>query len=87
MPERWLSENEKGHTSFNPWAGPVHPFGAGTRGCWGRKLASQELKILVTLIIWNFELQPTPAELSTFAAHDVLTHGPQKCYLRLAEAK
>lgn len=52
----------------------------------GRKLATLELKIIMTLIIWTFELQPTPAALSSFLGQDGVTHEPQQCYLRLAEA-
>ncbi|KAK5135427.1 hypothetical protein LTR08_005215 [Meristemomyces frigidus] len=86
-PGRWLVKGESGKVEFNPRAGPAHQFGAGPRGCFGRRLASLELKIMVTLIIWNFELHPTPAALSSFAGQDKLTHAPQQCYLRLAEVK
>ena len=40
QPERWLKKNEKGEMEFNPRAGPAHPFGAGPRGCFGRKLGA-----------------------------------------------
>ncbi|KAK5122321.1 hypothetical protein LTR85_004232 [Meristemomyces frigidus] len=55
--------------------------------CTGRKLASLELKIIMTLIIWDFELLPTPPALSSFAGQDKITHVPQQCYLRLAAAR
>ena len=42
---------------------------------------------MITLIIWNFELQPTPETLSSFAGQDKLTHAPQQCYIRLADVK
>ena len=74
QPERWLEKNEKGEMEFNPRAGPTHPFGAGPRGCFGRKLAQMELEIMFTLVLWNFELQSTPADLSSFAGVDILTH-------------
>lgn len=32
QPERWLDENG----NYNAYAGPMLPFGAGTRGCFGR---------------------------------------------------
>jgi hypothetical protein len=84
LPERWLqSDFEGAEPRFNARAGPSHPFGAGPRGCFGRRLASMELKIVLTLIIWKFELLPTPRELSSFMGHDVNTHVPQQCYLRL----
>ena len=40
----------------------------------GRKLAAMELRIVFTLIFWNFELQPTPPTLSTSEAEDGLAH-------------
>ena len=87
MPERWLSKNEKGEMEFIPRAGPLHAFGAGPRGCFGKKLAALELKIIFSLVLWNFELQMTPPDLSSFRGRDVMTHVPQQMYLRLAETK
>ncbi|KAK4502038.1 hypothetical protein PRZ48_007849 [Zasmidium cellare] len=49
----------------------------------GRKWAHLELRIMYILIIWNFELLPTPKELSSFSSYDGLTHGPQMTYTRL----
>ncbi|GAB1743990.1 hypothetical protein NU219Hw_g1030t1 [Hortaea werneckii] len=86
-PERWLIRNEDGQTDFDARAGPAQPFGAGPRGCFGRKLASLELKIIIVLIVWNFRLLPTPPQLSSFLGQDKITHTPQQCYLRLAEVR
>lgn len=85
-PERWLVENEKGEVHCDPFAGPSHPFGAGPRGCLGRKFAALELKIIITLMVWNFVLEPTPAELSSMSATDLMAHTPQQCYIRLSQA-
>jgi len=63
----------------------MQAFGAGLRGCFGRKLAYLKLRIMFTLVVWNFELMPLPEELGTFAAKDMLAHRPQKVYLRLRE--
>jgi cytochrome P450 len=82
-PERWLIE-EDDKIVFNPSAGPHLTFGLGVRGCFGRKLATLQMKIAVTLIVWNFIIQKVPDELGGYAAHDALTHLPQQCYLRLA---
>ncbi|KAI4721669.1 cytochrome P450 [Aureobasidium sp. EXF-10727] len=87
-PERWLkTTGEKGEVEFQKNAGPTLQFGAGVRGCFGRRLAYIELRMLVVFIIWNFELQPVPAELGTYLAIDKITHQPQKCYLRLKKAE
>ena len=42
-----------------------------------------ELRLFLVLIIWNFELQKCPEELSGYAAVDKLTHAPQQCFVRL----
>lgn len=44
-----------------------------------------EMRFVLALLIWNFELLPTPDALSGFAAFDKITHQPQKCYLRLKD--
>ena len=40
----------------------------------GKKMAYLELRIVLVLIIWNFELLPTPPLLSTYRAIDKITH-------------
>jgi len=42
-----------------------------------RKLASLELKVIIVLITWKFELQRPPPALSSFMGKDVLTNKPQ----------
>ena len=64
-------------------AGPTLPFGLGVRGCFGRRLAYLELRILVTLLVWHLEFLPCPPVLSSYAARDRLTHSPTQCYVRL----
>ncbi|TVY45213.1 Cytochrome P450 monooxygenase [Lachnellula occidentalis] len=64
-PERWLASNE-GESEFAPLAGPAHPFGAGPRGCFGRKWALLEMRIIFVLTFWSFELLPTPEPLSSW---------------------
>ncbi|KAG9580951.1 cytochrome P450, partial [Aureobasidium melanogenum] len=86
-PERWLRPTgEKGEVEFQKNAGPTLQFGAGIRGCFGRRLAYIELRMLIVLIIWNFEFLPVPDKLGTYLAIDKITHQPQKCYLRLKKA-
>ncbi|KEQ59861.1 cytochrome P450 [Aureobasidium melanogenum CBS 110374] len=86
-PERWLRPTDKkGEVEFQKNAGPSLQFGAGIRGCFGRRLAYIELRMLIVLIIWNFELLPVPEKLGTYLASDKITHQPQKCYLCLKKA-
>lgn len=82
-PERWL-EMEDGKEVFNAQAGPMLGFGLGPRGCFGRRLAYLELRLVLVLILWNFELQSVPAHLNSYACVDKLTHLPAQAYVRLA---
>ncbi|KZL78207.1 cytochrome P450 monooxygenase [Colletotrichum tofieldiae] len=84
-PERWLrpSENGDGAMVFDPLSGPLLTFGLGTRGCYGRKLAYVEMRLLVTLTVWNFELLPCPKDLSGYDGIEGVTYKPQQAYARL----
>ncbi|KAI8654717.1 Cytochrome P450 monooxygenase [Fusarium keratoplasticum] len=81
-PERWI-QDENGKPTFDALSGPSLTFGLGTRGCYGRKLAYVEMRLIFTLIIWNFELLPCPPELSGYEAITGVTRKPQKAYARL----
>ncbi|RYP45088.1 hypothetical protein DL768_008519 [Monosporascus sp. mg162] len=86
IPERWLVDDASGNPKFSPRAGPVHPYGAGQRSCFGSKFATLELKVIITLIMWCFELLPIPPALAGFEGHDKNTKRAQKVFIRLAEA-
>ncbi|KUJ09019.1 cytochrome P450 [Mollisia scopiformis] len=83
LPERFLAEDEKGITKFNPFAGPVLPYGVGLRSCFGIKLGILELRVIITMIVWTFVLQKTPPALSSLKGVDVNTHRAQQTYIRL----
>ncbi|GAB1204346.1 hypothetical protein APSETT445_002999 [Aspergillus pseudonomiae] len=83
-PERWLATGEKG-TTFDATAGPQLAFGLGTRGCYGKRLAYVEIKIFLTVMIWNFELLKCPPALSGYKSNLYMTHEPRSCYVRLRE--
>lgn len=90
MPERWLVPDESiapGGMRFDARAGPAMPFGAGPRVCFGKKLATVELTIVLTLMIWKFEMRPIAERYSSWASKDGLTHQPKQCYARLAELR
>jgi cytochrome P450 len=61
------------------------PFGGGIRACFGRKLAYLELRVLFTMIIWNFKLEPVVERYDSWAAVDAITHAPQECFVKLTE--
>ena len=86
-PDRWLTRDEKGAQVYNPRAGPQLAFGLGPRGCFGKKLAYLEMRIMFVLILWHFELKKAPPELSGHAAVDKFTHKPQQCFVRLGLAQ
>lgn len=83
-PSRWLA-NENGKEVFNSQAGPINGFGLGLRGCYGRRLAYLELRLLLTVFLWTFEFHKCPEELSLYDAVDGVVHGPKKCYVRLSK--
>ncbi|RYP15252.1 hypothetical protein DL765_005827 [Monosporascus sp. GIB2] len=82
-PERWLRIDENGREVFDPQAGPAMPFGLGPRGCFGRRLAYLEIRIVLALLVWNFEFQRLSEELSSHAVVDTLTSTPEKCFVAL----
>jgi cytochrome P450 len=97
-PERWLvpasspgqekpQEGQGEQFEFDSSAGPQLAFGLGPRGCFGKRLAYLQLRIMVTLILWNFELLSCPAELSGYAAIQGVTFKPRQCYVRLRKVR
>ncbi|KAK3356421.1 cytochrome P450 [Lasiosphaeria hispida] len=86
-PERWLkTDTDTGTETFDPMAGPSLAFGLGPRSCFGRKFALHELKIQFALIVWHFNLLPTPPELSGYDSVQRFAREPTQCYVRLSNA-
>ncbi|WDK14963.1 cytochrome P450 monooxygenase [Colletotrichum graminicola] len=77
-PERWIKDNR-----FDPGAGPQLAFGLGLRACFGKRLAYLNMRILFTLLVWNFDLLPCPESLSDYSSKLVATNRPNKCYVCL----
>ncbi|KAI1394360.1 cytochrome P450 [Hypoxylon trugodes] len=83
-PRRWLVKDEKtGRETFNAYALPSLAFGGGTRGCFGRKLAMMELRIIVVLLILSFEFQELPEGLKTMGAREKIFREVEKPYARV----
>ncbi|KAH0840575.1 cytochrome P450 monooxygenase [Fonsecaea pedrosoi] len=86
-PERWLvHDSQVGQEVFDSQAGPHLAFGLGPRACFGRRLAYLQMRIILVMMIWNFELKETPAEVSSWAATNKLARHPRMCYVRLEKA-
>lgn len=77
-PDRWLTEDG----AFNPKAGPSLPFSAGPRGCFGKKIALLELRLMLTMITLSFNLPQLPPNLSKYSSRDSLTRKSSCCYIR-----
>jgi cytochrome P450 len=76
-PSRWLREDG----SFNPDAVQSLPFSAGPRGCFGKKIALLELKIMLVVMIMRFEFPRLRKGLSAYTAKDGLNRRPTCCYV------
>jgi len=78
IPERWL-DNEG---NFDPDAGLSLPFATGKRGCFGKRIAMLELKLLVVMLVLSFRFEKLPKRLSKFNSKDGLTRQPASCYVK-----
>ncbi|CEJ86586.1 hypothetical protein VHEMI04148 [[Torrubiella] hemipterigena] len=84
-PERWLVKgaNTGEGVVFDANAAPQIAFGMGPRSCWGRRLAYLELRMVVTLVFWNFDLLDVTPVLADPKASYGIVHRADQCYLRL----
>ncbi|KAI3397319.1 hypothetical protein diail_10976 [Diaporthe ilicicola] len=78
-PERWLRDDG----SFDAKALPKLAFSAGTRACFGRKFATQQFRIVLVVMLLNFELLPIPDDLNSFDAFSKITRSPCQCFVRV----
>jgi cytochrome P450 len=83
-PQRWLVRDaQTGRDAFNPHALPSLAFGGSYRGCSGRKLAVMEFRMVVTLLVLNFEFLQMPDEFKTLKASEKIFRLPDMPYARL----
>ena len=83
-PERWLKNKADGEGEiFDPNAGPVLTFGTGIRGCFGRRLAYLELRIVLVLLFWNYQFLPISEDINGDDFVLGLANSPTQCYVRL----
>ncbi|KAG6022461.1 hypothetical protein E4U19_005006 [Claviceps sp. Clav32 group G5] len=95
-PERWLKTSgdktgtdagEFDNVEYDCNAGPMLSFGAGPRGCFGKRLAYLEMRIMITLLVWNFTLEKCAPDLSSYVERDEFTTIPTHCYVKLQRAE
>ena len=84
-PERWLVRGPNGQYEFNTKAGPQAAFGLGTRGCYGKRLTYVESRILITLLVWNFEFLQCAPQISRYTAKMTTANAPRDCFVRLRD--
>lgn len=82
-PERWLTTDPKGEVVFDKMAGLHLTFGLGQRGCWGRKIAQLQFKIIMALLVWNFKFLPVEGDLVDDSYVDQITRVPKKCFVNV----
>ncbi|KAK7981987.1 cytochrome P450 oxidoreductase [Apiospora saccharicola] len=84
VPERWLVRGDKdGQMVFDAYALPRTAFGDGPRGCFGRRLAMHELKIMMTLTTLCLKFAILPEHLDNMRASETLFRKPVSCYANL----
>lgn len=76
-PERWLKNGE-----FDPQAVHMLPFSAGSRGCFGKKIALLELRIVLTVLILKFRFPKLAPAFSRYGAWDGLTRRSTCCFVQ-----
>lgn len=84
-PERWLTEDKNHNVVFDPNAGPVLAFSLGPRGCFGRKLAYMEIRMVMVLLVWNFRFRELDGELAGYDVVEGVTTAPKTCFVSLDE--
>lgn len=78
-PERWLDANGKFDAQL---PGPLHVFGHGQRGCFGKNLAILELKLYIAMLNMEFFFDRVPKEANSMKAMELVANHPQTCVVR-----
>ena len=81
-PERWI-QGEGVEATYDGAAGPFLSFGNGPRGCWGKRLAYLELKLITTLLIWNFHFDELPTRYRSWDVDERIFGKPKETLVRI----
>ncbi|KAK3985132.1 cytochrome P450 3A24 [Cladorrhinum sp. PSN332] len=76
VPRRWLVKGEDRKETFNAYALPSLALGGGYRGCFGRKLAMMEMRIMVVLLILTFEFSELPDKFKPMSSTEKIFRQP-----------
>ncbi len=82
-PRRWLVRDDSGKELFDVSVLPSIGFAGGLRGCFGKRLAMLELKVMMVLLVLNFEFLPLPEELASMEGIEKVFRRPKMCHVRL----
>jgi len=78
-PERWLDSDGKFDAQL---PGPLHVFGHGQRGCFGKNLAVLELKLYIAMLCMELFFDRVPDEVNSMDAIELVANHPQTCVIR-----
>lgn len=56
LPDRWLPPPARPAEIINHRPGAIQPFGLGPRRCIGRELGWVEMRLIITRMLWNFDI-------------------------------
>ncbi|KAK0611972.1 cytochrome P450 [Immersiella caudata] len=84
-PRRWLTRDAEGREVFDAYSLPTLGFGGGYRGCFGKRLAMMELRIIMVTLVLNFEFLSLPEELAGLEGEEAVFRQPQKIFVRLKQ--
>ncbi|KAK0627962.1 hypothetical protein B0T14DRAFT_601066 [Immersiella caudata] len=83
-PRRWLAlDPTTGKEVFDAYALPSLTFGGGLRGCFGKRLAMLELRIIISTLMLNFEFLPLREEMSGLEAEEEVFRKPKTAFVKL----
>ncbi|KAI1426424.1 hypothetical protein F5Y12DRAFT_794329 [Xylaria sp. FL1777] len=89
-PERWLvrggGDGDANAVSFHSAAGLQLVLRHGVQGCWGKKLAQMELRTVVALLVWHFEMLEILKTLTDNTATEGVTRRPREVFMRSRKA-